>query len=187
MELGFIGQVKGVARVVRENGTQVTEVEVDPGGGPVVTPAQFEPAGLESYPLPGIDYAVSVPVRATGRSAVVGYADPIKADGVEPGEIAGYARDPITGLLVNFWWLRNDGSFLILAGLSGASIIMDPDGTQTISNPNGSGILNPDGSWNFNGATISPTGEITNAAGIVLGTHTHNENDSAPGPTNGPN
>lgn len=50
---------------------------------------------------------------------------------------------------------------------------------------NGTGLMTmlPDGSMNINGAVISPTGEITNSAGIVLGTHTHAQGNDSDGNT----
>ncbi len=183
MELGFIAQVKDFKRFERPNGARYAELRVDPGGGPNVTPSHSAPPGYDAQPLPGFDYAVAVSVKGTGRSAVVGYVDTLTEPETGPGEIVVYARDPSTGLRVSELYLGDDGrlsldnlekgAFISIARLGDISLHA-ANKSVAITNNNGGEIkLKNDGSVTINGATISLAGEITNAAGTVLGTHTH--------------
>ena len=162
--MGLIAQVKSFTRRVVD-GVRLSDVKVDPGGGPNITGEHFSDPGDDSHPL-ATDYAAAMEVRQSGGAAVVGYADPINDPEADPGEKRIYGRDSSTGLAVNQVWLKSDSSVMI-------------------SNALGAIELKADGSVDINGAIISPLGEVTNATGKVLGTHVHaiSSGSSAPGPT----
>lgn len=156
--MGLIARVLSFTRVTRE-GFKMSDVKLDPDGGSNIIGEHFASPGDDSVPL-DTDYAAVMGVRRSGGGVVVGYADPINDPEAGPGEVRKYGRDPATGLAVNQVWLKSDSSVLI-------------------SNALGAIELKADGSVNINGAIISAAGEVTNAAGKVLGTHTHPQgNDS---------
>ena len=158
--MGWVAKVLSFTRVTR-NGAKLSDVKLDPGGGPNATGEHFADAGDDSYPLP-TDYAAAISIPRGGGKAPVGYADPINEKKATAGETRKYGRDPATGLAVNEVWLKADSSVIIANALGAIE-------------------LKADGSVDINGAVISPTGEITNAGGIVLGTHTHAQGNDSDG------
>ena len=160
MGLGFIARVLSFTRTER-NGAKLSDVKLDPGGGPNITGEHFADAGDDSYPLP-TDYAATISIPRDGGQVPVGYADPINTPKATEGDKRIYGRDPVTGLAVNEVWLKSDSSVII-------------------SNALGAIELKADGSVDINGAVISPTGEVTNASGKVLGTHTHSQGNDSDG------
>ena len=165
--MGRIARVLSFLRTER-NGAKLSDVKLDPGGGPNITGEHFADPGDDSYPLPE-DYAATINTQRSGAQIPVGYADTINTPKAGPGEKRIYGRDA-NGAAVNEVWLKADSSVLIANALGFIE-------------------LKADGSVDINGAIISVAGEVTNAAGIVLGTHTHDitGGSSAPGPTAGPN
>lgn len=162
--MGLIGQLLSFTRVVKGS-IKLSDVKLDPDGGSNITGEHYADPGDDSFPL-SADYVVAMAVRRNGGSVAVGYADPVNDPKAAEGEKRIYGRDPTTGLSVNEVWLKADGSIIM-------------------SNSLGAIELKADGSVDINGAIISPIGEVTNAAGKVLGTHVHaiNSGSSAPGPT----
>ena len=160
--MGLIALVKSFTRVVVD-GVRSSDVKVDPGGGANITGKHFADAGDDSHPL-DTDYALLVKNRQSGGYSPVGYAEPINDPVSGPGEERKYGRDPSTGLAVNQVWLKSDGSVII-------------------SNALGAIELKADGSVDINGAVISAAGEVTSAAGKVLSTHTHPQDDDSNGDT----
>lgn len=106
MGIGFIAKLLSFVRTER-NGANISDVKVDPGGGPNVTGEHFSAPGDDSHPLPN-DYAILVAVRGSGRKSVVGYADPVNPPEALDGEVRRYARDD-SGAPVSYLWLRNTG------------------------------------------------------------------------------
>lgn len=139
------------------------EAKVDVGGGEIFTASHFDSAGCDAPPLPG-DTAAIEDSTGTGAQQVSGYLDPEASNGkAEPGEYRVYARDA-SGAVVCEVYLQSDGTILF-------------------ENAAGSGKLNPDGSAEINGATITTTGDVITAAGVSLDLHVH---PSATGPTGPP-
>jgi hypothetical protein len=171
--VGLIGLVKSFARALRRD-ANVSDVQVDPGGGPVVTAEHFADPGDDSFPL-NTDYCAGVPSTRQGNVMAVGYLDPINAPKALKGDKRIYARDPVTRLSIVEAWLHNDGS-------------------AEITNANGFFKLQADGTVNINGVTIDPTGAVAiptslTVAGKQIAGHNHdiNSGSSAPGPTGGNN
>lgn len=162
--MGLISKVLSFTRVLR-NGGNLSDVKADPGGGANTTMEHFSAPGDDSFPLE-TDYAVSVPVPGRGRQAVVGYVDPVSTPKSLKGDKRIYARDA-SGALVVELWLHNDGA-------------------GELSNALGSLTLLADGTFNINGVLISAAGTITDANGIVLGTHTHPQAPDSDGDTQQP-
>lgn len=158
--MGLIAILRSFTRVLR-SGAKLSDVKLDSGGGANLTAENFADAGDDSHPLPG-DYVAAVSIPRDGGQAAVGYADTINDPKAGPGEKRIYGRSPDTGLVVNEVWLKADSSVII-------------------SNALGSIELKPDGSVDINGAIISAAGEITNASGVVLGTHTHAQGNDSDG------
>ena len=165
--MGLIARVLSFTRAER-NGAKLSDVKIDPGGGPNITGEHFADPGDDSHPL-STDYVAAMPVRRSGSAVPVGYADPINTPEAAAGEKRIYGRDPSTGLAVNQVWLKADGSVII-------------------SNALGAIELKADGSVDINGAIISPLGAVQTALGRDLDTHVHpiTSGSSAPGPTGPP-
>ena len=179
--MGIVAKVLSFARVQIE-GAELEETKGDGDGG---APRIFDhtgPGGDDSPPLPG-DFLVSVDVPGSGNSAAVAYADTRNAGLALPGEKRIYGRDE-NGAIVCSIRLRRDGSIEATNAegsykLSAAGVLEATVTTLTIGNGAGTMDLAVDGTWTINGLIISPAGEITNAAGIVLGTHTHAQDDDS--------
>lgn len=160
--MGSIARMLSFVRAVR-NGAKLSDVKFDPDGGSLITGEHFADPGDDSHPLPD-DTVVATSVQRTGGEVPVGYADTVNGKVSGPGEKRIYGRDPATGSSVNQVWLKADGSVII-------------------SNANGAIELKADGSVDINGAIVSVAGEVTNQAGIVLGTHTHSQGVDSDGNT----
>lgn len=83
-----------------------------------------------------------------------------------------------------FWLVHSTGAFLKLT-TAGALELADAGGATLTMNGSGAITIEAPGGVNINGATISAAGEITNKAGVVLGTHTHSGVETGSG-TSGP-
>jgi phage baseplate assembly protein gpV len=154
------------------NGAKLSEVKLDPGGGPNVTAEHFSAPGDDAHPLPG-DYVVHVAIQRSGGSAVVGYLDTNNDQKAAAGEKRIYARDSDGASIVELW-LKNDGT-AVLENENG-SVTLAPNGDITLDGAaitiNGSSIT-VNGLTTINGAIISEAGEISTASGIDLDTHIH--------------
>lgn len=185
MGLGIIARVLSFTRVER-NGVKLSDVKLDPGGGPNITGEYFADAGDDAHPL-STDYAAAISIPRDGSKIPVGYADPINTPKATAGDKRIYGRDASTGVAVNEVWLKADSSILI--SNANGSFELKADGSIKGLNASGSFELESGGDFVVNGATITAAGEVINAAGVVLGTHTHDilGGSSAPGPTDAPN
>jgi hypothetical protein len=188
-----INTILSFLRTLR-NGTQVSDVTINPGGGFNKTADNFPPTGDDAVPL-NSDYAVSVDVKGRGRQAIVGYLDPKNVPVAGAGEKRIYARDAAGDLIVEVH-LKADGECVVLNG--GGSFSVKLDGSQKGQNANGAYELEAGGDFVVNGAVIDTTGKITSPTQVVsplvtvdgkeLKDHTHPiaSGSSSPGPT-GPN
>ncbi len=169
-----IGQVLSFTRVTRR-GAKLADVKVATGSVPVTADHTGAP-GDDCPPLP-TDFVVMVPGENTGRGIAVGYVDPLNQGTASPGEKRYVGRDP-DAVEVCELYLKRDGE----ATLSNAngSIVLGADGSIALTSPGGSIALDAAGLVSINGATISALGEIANALGIILGTHSHIGSPSAP-------
>lgn len=129
------------------------DIQVDPGGGAIVSATDFGPAGDDSPPLPG-DLAAVSRSSGTGREHVTGYHDPNNDRVALDGEKRIYGRDA-NGNIVGEAHIKRDGS-VVVTNQSGAIV-----------------TLNPDGSVSVNGGKVTPTGDYITAAGVSLDTHVH--------------
>lgn len=176
---------------VTDEGVKTAQVKADGEGGAPLTFEHLGAPGDDGAPLPG-DTVVAVVVPGSGHRVAVGYADTDNAGIALPGERRLYGRDA-AGVVVCAIHLKRDGSIVVQNDngdftLDAAGALVANVTTLSVGNGAGSMTLDSAGTWNFNGLTISAAGELTNAAGIVLGTHTHpiTGGSSQPGPTGGP-
>lgn len=185
--MGLISKLLSFTRVNRHD-SNLSDVKVDPGGGPYVTAEHFAPAGDDSHPLP-TDYPLIIRVQKTGKYAAIGYIDPNNAQTAEPGGKRIYGRDP-EGNQVSELWLKNDGDILadndaayieikadgtITADNDSGSIVITPAGQITLENGSGSVDIASGGTVTINGlVTIDTSGNITTpgtiAGGVVQAT-----------------
>ncbi len=186
--MGRIGKLLSFVRAVR-NSAQVSDVKLDPGGGPVITAEHFSAPGDDSHPLAG-DYVRVGQVPQSGRAAVTGYVDPATEPKAQPGEKRIYARDT-DGAEVAEVWLKNDST--VTAVNSNGSVTLSPDGSILGQNSSGSFELQASGDFVVNGVTIAADGSVTIPTSLTLNgkeiaghTHPITSGSSAPGPT-GPN
>ena len=193
-----LGKLLSFIRGTR-NDAKLSDVKLDPGGGPNVTSEHFSAPGDDAHPLPG-DYVVHVAIQRSGGSAVVGYLDPKNDQKAAAGDKRIYARDSSGASIVELW-LKNDGTAVLEN--ENATITMSPDGAIKAENANGdielasSGNITVNGksinitgdsititgATNINGATISTDGAIGTAAGVDVDTHTHSQNPDSAGNT----
>ena len=201
--MGWVARVRSFVRVTR-NGAKISDVQVDTGGGPNVTPEHFAPPGDDSFPL-DTDYATGHSVQQTGRVAVTGYIDPKNTPKAQKGDKRIYARDSSSGAVVVEVWLKNDGTGTL--SNDNGSVTLRPDGSAIITTPgstfdakadgsikgdNGSGSfeLQTSGDFVVNGVTIAANGDVTipnslnlNNKEIAEHDHAITSGSSAPGPT----
>ena len=167
--MGSIGRLLAWTKALRGE-ANVADVQLDLGGDDVVTADNFQPTGEDSQPLPD-DRAVTVPVRGSGRRAVVGYADVKNASQSQAGEKRLYSRNA-AGEITAVVWLHGDGSV-------------------TVANGDGGFELQAGGNLVLNGVTIDTGGNITassvaapsiEAGGKELAGHDHDYIDSVGAP-----
>jgi hypothetical protein len=137
------------------------DVEVDMGGGVIVTAEHSGSAACEDPPIKG-DEAYLLRGEGSGSWTIVGFGR-TDTPSAGPGEFRVTARDPDSKAVVAEFYMRRDGTIVI----NGVSI--DPDGN--ISTP----------------GNMKAEGEVTASAGsagaIDLSTHIHGH---PMGPTQGP-
>ena len=69
--MGRIAKLLSFLRTSR-NEAKISDVKVDPGGGPNITAEHFAAAGDDSHPLPG-DYVALNTDSGSGRESAIGY------------------------------------------------------------------------------------------------------------------
>lgn len=204
--MGRIAKLLSFVRVTR-NDAKISDVKVDPGGGPNITAEHFASSGDDAHPLPD-DYVIINDLAGTGRKASVGYLDPVNTPKALPGDKRIYARDGDTGAVVVEIWLKNDGTAIV--SNDNGSVMLRPDGGSIITTPestldakadgsikgaNGSGSfeLEAGGDFVVNGVTIDTNGNIVTAGTInaddvtadnqdvTLSTHNHGGSAPTPG------
>lgn len=159
-----LGKVLSFIRGTR-NGAKLSDVKLDPGGGPNVTGEHFSAPGDDAYPLPG-DYIITVDIQRSGGAAVVGYLDPKNDQKATAGEKRIYARSGDGASIVELW-LKNTGE-------------------ATLVNNSGYMTLKPSGEVEINGARITPGGDVISATGVSLNNHTHTQGNDSGGSTEVP-
>ena len=176
--MGRLAKLLQFTRVTR-NGAQVSDVTADPGGEPNVTAENFQPAGDDSYPLPG-DYVALNSDSGSGRETVIGYVDPKGTPKSGVGEKRIYARNSGGASIVELW-LKNTGEAVlsnengdvtlqadggVVTQTPGANFSVKADGSIKGSNSNGSFELQASGDFIVNGVTIDVAGNITTPANV---------------------
>lgn len=172
MDHAKTGLVRSFARVTADDGTQLVEVQVDAGGGELLTIEHAADCGDDAPPLAG-DYASISDSTGQGAVRSAGYTDTKNAGTALGGEKRIYARDPDDGSVVAELWLKGTGDIAIASIKSGGKIILngveiDQDGNMTVP------------------GKVDATGEVTTmAAGapVTLSQHFHG---SGTGPTTAP-
>ncbi|HKY40776.1 MAG TPA: hypothetical protein VJN18_32800 [Polyangiaceae bacterium] len=120
-------------RKVTEDGTPITEVQVDAGAGDIEMVELDQPPGVDSLPLPG-DSALLQDAPGTGLHAAIGFGDPKNQGKAAEGEHRIYSRT-VDGQLVCDVWLKRDGihvevhnqSFPITLKSPGRIVLDSPD------------------------------------------------------------
>lgn len=175
---GVVGRVlSSIWRL--KGGVSVTDVKMDPGGGPNVTGEHFQPAGDDSAALPG-DYSCATPGPQAGRYAVVGYVDGRNAPVSVPGEKRIYARNA-AGEVVGAVWLKGDGT--IVTENDNGQFELRPDGSQRGQNAAGWFELQVGGEFVANGARLTTSGDVVTSDGVSLRNHPHSPGGPPPVPT----
>ncbi|MCH9712745.1 MAG: hypothetical protein K0U20_08995 [Proteobacteria bacterium] len=169
-----VAKILAFVRTLRGETTNVTDIEVDIGGGDIRTAEHFSTPGDDSFPLK-TDYTIVADMPRGGGKAAVGYIDPVNTPLSKEGDKRVYGRNP-DGTTVNQVWLQNDGS--VVVSNDKGSIILNPDGGSIAKSPKGTFNVNADGSIkgsndigsfelqaggdvNINGAVIDTQGNIT--------------------------
>ncbi len=177
--MGRIAKLLSFLRTSR-NEAKISDVKVDPGGGPIITAEHFTAAGDDSHPLPG-DYVALNSDSGAGRESAVGYLDPLNEPKAQPGDKRIYARSE-DGVVIVEIWLKNTGEATVLN--ENGSVTLRPDGGTITTTPqstfdakadgsikgdNGSGSfeLEAEGAFLVNGVTIDASGNITSPATIT--------------------
>lgn len=177
--MGRIAKLLSFVRVTR-NGAKLSDVKVDPGGGPNVTAEHFAAAGDDSNPLPG-DYVALNADSGSGRESAIGYLDPLNEPKALPGDKRIYARDE-DGVVIVEVWLKNTGEATIVN--ENGSVTLRPDGSVITTTPESTFDAKADGSikganadgafelavggdFLVNGVTIDTNGNITSPATIT--------------------
>jgi len=161
--MGRIVIVRDFARAIHEQGSNVSDVIVDGGGGENITAEHYADAGDDSYPLK-TDYAITVNTKRKGGESIVGYADVINIPKAQSGDKRIYARDSNGDAIVDVW-LKADGSANIAN--DNGSITLQPDGSISVINSSGSITLQAGGDVNINGVVIDTAGNITSPSTIT--------------------
>ena len=104
--MGLIGTLLELLRTTVE-GTPITDLKVDPGGGTNVTAELYQAAGDDASPLPDDTVAV-VEIPGTGRYIAIGFIDPKNEPTAAPGERRLYSRNSDGDIQVTIR-LSNDG------------------------------------------------------------------------------
>ena len=162
--MGRVGKVLSFVRKTLTNGSKVTDVKFDPGGGPNITGRHTADAGDDSYPL-DTDYLVSVDIPGTGRSEPVAYADTINTPKAQKGDKRIYARKTADGTAVCEVWLKNDGTIRIEN--SNGDFEISPEGNGTL-NLQGTLIATVEGDVTLN-ANSNLTAEVADNATVNTG------------------
>lgn len=178
--MGRIARLLSFVRLTR-NDAKVSDVKVNPGGGPNITAEHFADAGDDAHPLI-TDYVALNTDSGSGRETAIGYLDPINEPKAQPGDKRIYGRDAESGAVVVEVWLKNDGTAIV--SNDNGSVTLRPDGgtiTETPEstfdaaadgsikgdNSNGSFELAAGGDFLVNGVTIDTSGNITSPATIT--------------------
>ena len=175
--MGRIGRLLSFVRTTR-NGAKISDVKVDPGGGPNITCEHFADAGDDAYPL-DTDYVNTSEIPRNGGEVVTGYVDPLNTPKAQPGDKRIYARDADTGLTVVEVWLKSDGTATMFN--STGTFILRPDGSIKGNNGNGFFELESSGRFTVNNAYITPSGDIVSASGVSMNNHFHSQGNDSDG------
>lgn len=188
--MGRIAKLLSFFRVTR-NTAKISDVKVDPGGGPNITAEHFSASGDDAHPLPG-DYVALNTDSGSGRESAIGYLDPLNEPKALPGDKRIYARDE-DGTLISEIWLKNTGEALI--SNDNGSVTLSPDGSIKGANANGSFELQAGGDFLVNSVKIDINGNVTiptslTLAGKEIAGHDHSQANDSGGNTEsdtGPN
>lgn len=178
--MGRIARLLSFVRLTKYD-AKVSDVKVNPGGGPNITAEHFSDAGDDAYPLM-TDYVALNTDVGSGRETAIGYLDPLNEAKAQPGDKRIYGRNAESGVVSVEVWLKNDGT-AIVSNDSG-SVTLYPDGGTIINTPlstfdvstngsirgnndNGSFELNVGGDFLVNGVTIDTNGNIISPAKIT--------------------
>jgi len=145
------GIVQLFERVVKD-GVPLVEVQVDTGGGQLLTLEHVDSCGVDAPPLAG-DGAAIGESTGVGAARSAGYIDAKNAGKALGGERRSYARDPDTGEIVCEIWLKSPGKIAVTAIKAGADIEL-----STVAS--GGEII-------LNGVKIDTAGNITTPGDVT--------------------
>lgn len=154
--MGRIGEVLSFRRVSDENGN-AAEVQVDLGGGDIVTAEVFLGPGDDEHPLAG-DSAFLVEGPGTGGYVAVGFLDPKLPGTAGPGERIWFSRSG-PGSMAAKIHAKSDGSVVI-----NDTVTIAPDGSISATSLETSGDIDA-------GGTVSAP-EVA-AGGVGMAAHVH--------------
>ena len=140
--MGRIATLLSFVRTLR-HGANVSDVKIDPGGGPNVTAEHFAPAGDDAHPLT-TDYVITNEIPRRGGEVIVGYIDPKNTPKAQEGDKRIYARETVGGAVIVELWLQNDGTALLIN--ANGSVKLRPDGGTITTTPNSTYDAAADGS-----------------------------------------
>lgn len=87
-----IGEILEYKRVSTDSGVQISDIQVDLGGGNVVTARHYQPPGDDSFPLVG-EFCLCVPTGS--EYVVVGFIDPQLTYAAAEGERVIFSRSAL--------------------------------------------------------------------------------------------
>lgn len=143
-------------------GAKQVDIKADKGGGDLVQAALVTPPNEDSVPLPQ-DTAAFLELPGQGNYAAVGTVDKDAQFKAQPGEKRIYARSSV-GAEACEVWLKKDGTISIRN--DAVLTELRPDGSTRTANSAGFFELQADGTFNVNGVTIDPAGNLTSPAVI---------------------
>lgn len=130
--MGTIAAVQTAEDVTDEDGSIGVDVQVDPGGGALVTAEHYADSGDDSKPLPD-DFAALTDAPGCGAQKVSGYSDPKTAKKAKPGGKRIYSRSA-PGQVSAEVWLQPDGTVRIEI-FSAKSLTIKSDGPVIVDSP----------------------------------------------------
>jgi hypothetical protein len=157
--MGFLATVVEFLRS-SDQGVPTPEVKFDPGDADTSTGGHFAPPGTDAPPLPG-DVGYLGDDVGRGNAQALGYQDTKNPGIASGGEHRLYSR-AADGSVMAEVWLKGDGSITLTAPQ--ASAVLGPDGAIELSNAHG-------------GLSIDAAGNVvatTPLGTFGAGTHGHN-------------
>jgi len=130
---GTLGTVIASERRVADDGTPITDIQVDAGAGDILTAELYQPPGVDSLPLPG-DSVLLQEAPGTGGKAAIGFDDPLNPGVAADGEHRGYSRKA-DGTPAAEYWLKANGDVVIKSFVPTGTIFIESEGPVIVKSP----------------------------------------------------